>query len=252
MKVKVLQLNIWYGRIPGFENLISFLKQEDADIMFFQEVHNGESAHIPVKFRLFSELSKLFPEHEGVFEAGFCDITPFGNIESGNATLIRGKITGKKNIFFDVPYKTFDNEEEADFENTPQTLLEMSSEIDGKTINTFNIHGIWGFDGRDSERRFKMADKIIKSTQGKENVILAGDFNLNPDTEAVRNIENHLKNVFSNTLISTFNTKRKKTEWAKNKVVDMIFVSPSVKILEKRCSDVDVSDHLPLIAELEV
>jgi endonuclease/exonuclease/phosphatase family metal-dependent hydrolase len=34
--------------------------------------------------------------------------------------------------------------------------------------------------------------------------------------------------------------------------VDMIFVSSSTKILKKECPDVEVSDHLPLVVELEI
>jgi endonuclease/exonuclease/phosphatase family metal-dependent hydrolase len=34
--------------------------------------------------------------------------------------------------------------------------------------------------------------------------------------------------------------------------VDMLFVSPGIKIIDRQCPDVDISDHLPVVATLEV
>lgn len=252
MQVKVLQLNVWYGRTPDFNDLTSFLKKEDADIMFFQEVYDGKDTSLPQNYRLFEIFKKEFPEHHAVFKAAFADITPVGNIESGNAIFVRGKIKEHKNIFFDAPYKTFDNEAQTDFSNNPQTVVFAKAEIESEALNLFSLHGIWGFDGRDNARRFQMVDKVISEFQGKENVILAGDFNLNPDTTAAKRIGKHLKSVFGLSLKSTFNVKLRNKPWAKTAVVDMIFVSPNINVIEKDCPVVDASDHLPLIATLEI
>ena len=34
--------------------------------------------------------------------------------------------------------------------------------------------------------------------------------------------------------------------------VDMIFVSPNIKIIEHDCPDVDISDHLPLVTTMSI
>lgn len=252
MKIKVLQLNAWKGRTPDLNNLTSFLKETNADVMLFQEVYDGSDTTTPPGFRLFSVFKNLFPDYDAVFKPAFCDITPVGNVETGNAIFVRGKIKESKNIHFDVPYETVNNDARTDFSVEAQTMLSVKAEVQNVELNLISLHGIWGFDGRDNPRRFMMVDKVIAEFSGKENVILAGDFNLNPDTEAAKRIEKHLHSVFGNTLKSTFNMKFKTNPGFATAVVDMIFVSPEIKVLEKECPIVDASDHLPLIATLEV
>ena len=97
-----------------------------------------------------------------------------------------------------------------------------------------------------------MSQKIVNNLQGKEHVILAGDFNLQPNTQTISNIEKQLKNVFRGELKTTFNMKRKDNPGYASAVVDMIFVSKHIKILKHYCPNVDVSDHLPLVCVFEV
>ena len=35
-------------------------------------------------------------------------------------------------------------------------------------------------------------------------------------------------------------------------VVDMVFASSRLKILDHQCPDVDISDHLPLVVKIEI
>jgi endonuclease/exonuclease/phosphatase family metal-dependent hydrolase len=65
-------------------------------------------------------------------------------------------------------------------------------------------------------------------------------------------IEKKLKNVFKDELRSTFNMRHKQNPGYASAVVDMIFVSPDLKISKHYASDADVSDHIPLIIEIEV
>ena len=103
-----------------------------------------------------------------------------------------------------------------------------------------------------SEARRKMSDTIIKNIQGKDNVILAGDTNAKPTNKAMRAVEDHLTNVFGNDLTTTFNMRRKENPGYATAVVDLMYVSPNIRILDKVCPAVDISDHLPLIATFEI
>lgn len=250
MQIKVITLNTWRGEI--LENLISFIKQEDPDILLLQEVYDGKPKNLPSAYRFFQYFQDTFPEYYGVFAAAFCDMTRHGNIEEGTAIFSKFKINLSERTFFDIPYSSINNHAKDRFDDIPQTLLHAQLDAKGIEVNAFSVHGIWGFDGLDSHRRFKMADTIINTISGKENVILGGDFNLNPNTEAVREIEKHLKSVFGVTLISTFNMKHKDDPGYATAAVDMMFVSPNIRVLEKSCPDVDVSDHFPLLATLEI
>ncbi|OGK08907.1 hypothetical protein A2767_06185 [Candidatus Roizmanbacteria bacterium RIFCSPHIGHO2_01_FULL_35_10] len=110
-----------------------------------------------------------------------------------------------------------------------------------------------------------MSRMIVNQIKDKENVILAGDTNVLPNTETINNLEKYLKNVFKDELTTTFNMKIK-TPFVKEAhyfseehlkgfakaVVDMIFVSPNLKVVEHYQPKVDVSDHYPLAIVLEV
>lgn len=250
MQVKIITLNTWRGEI--LENLVSFIKQEDADIFLFQEVYDGKDKNLPSEYRFFQYFQETFPQYHGVFAAAFCDITKYGNIEEGTAIFSKFKIIDSKRTFFDVPYFTFNARAKTRFDDIPQTLLYAQINTGETVLNAFSMHGIWGFDGLDNPRRLQMAETIIKEIGQKENIVLGGDFNLSPNTKAVKSIEKYLHSVFGTTLTSTFNMKHKDNPGYATAAVDMMFVSPNMKVLEKDCPDVDISDHLPLVVTLEI
>jgi endonuclease/exonuclease/phosphatase family metal-dependent hydrolase len=85
--------------------------------------------------------------------------------------------------------------------------------------------------------------------------ILTGDFNTRPQTKTIQAIEAHLNNLFSDKLTTTFNLPRKDVEkhpGYATATVDMMFVSFDIGIIDTYCPRVDVSDHLPLVANLRV
>ena len=97
-------------------------------------------------------------------------------------------------------------------------------------------------------------------------MVLAGDFNVSPDTQTISNIEKYLLNIFKDQLKFTFNLKIKKEAIRQrtyiysgddlkgfaNAAVDMIFVSPGFKVVDHCQPKVDASDHYPLVAVLEI
>jgi len=134
-------------------------------------------------------------------------------------------------------------------------LQHVTADVGGVELHLLNTQGIWGEDGNDTPRRLNMGDIIIKELQGKKPLVVAGDFNINATTQTIANIEKHVKNIFKNELKTSFNLKRKDIEkfpGFSRSVVDMMFVSDDISVLSSSCPDVDISDHMPLIAELEV
>lgn len=240
MKIKFLTLNIWNGGKLS-ENIIKFIAEENPDIISLQETRGPGSVTI-------KELLKLgYHFSEFALRAKFTDGT-----ETGNMILSRFLITRSENIFFDVPYRVYNPEGMTDFSRVPRNMLFTEIQLDDKKINVFNIHGIWGFDGKDNDRRLKMSEIIVNNIKDKKNVILAGDFNCLPNTQTIGNIEKHLKSVFKDELKTTFNMKHKTVGEYETATVDMIFVSSDIKVLDSYSPNVDVSDHMPLVAALEV
>ena len=97
-----------------------------------------------------------------------------------------------------------------------------------------------------------MAKVILEQTKGYKNVIIAGDTNATPNNQAIKDLESKFTNVFKGELTTTFNMKHKTLPGYATAVVDAIFVSPNINVTSHYCPNIDVSDHLPLVAELNI
>lgn len=252
MKVKVINLNLWFGG-KLFDSALGFVKKENPDILLLQEVYDGKNNSFSKNLRTFEIFKKELNLDYYFFSPSFLEKLKDGTkIERGNAIFSKFPIKFKDTIFYDVLYKECAEYKIRDYSFIPRSLQHVKIEMNGNIYDVFNTQGIWGFHGRDSKRRIKMSNTIIKAIEDKQNVILAGDFNVNPDTKTMNNIEQYLTNVFKNELITSFNMKRKDNPGYATAVVDMIFVSNNLKIADHYCPNVDVSDHLPLVCVLDV
>ena len=255
MNLKFISLNLYEGGLL-FDNISTFLKAENADIIAFQEVNNGVDPKLPSNLRSIQVLSELLPDYHHFFAPEILLRYPEGKIDIGNAIFSRFPISNEETIFLNIPYGEYDPVPiGGDFSKHPKNMQCCAVNVDDTTLKVCNLHGIWGLDGTDNEDRLKMSDLIVDQIEGKGKVILAGDFNLKPNTQTIANIEKHLNNVFKDELKTTFNLTRKDLErfpGYATAVVDMIFTSQELAVINHYCPKVDVSDHLPLIIEVEV
>lgn len=264
MKIKFLCLNLWEG---GFlmEDILEFIKKENPDILALQEVYNGHDVKWSPEFRSIDILQAKLDYKYHHFAPAFLEKRDIGLLEQGNAVFSRFPIKSSKVTFYDRPYaKNFVKVFEA-FPDVPRNLQHVVLDLGGRELNIFNTQGIWGGrDGGDNERRFNMSDIIVSQIKDKTNVILAGDFNLQNTTQAIGNIEKYLINIFKGKVNTTFNMKRKINPNVKRQtkyfnpagyseaIVDMIFTSPNIKVFDYSCPQVDISDHFPLLVNLEI
>jgi endonuclease/exonuclease/phosphatase family metal-dependent hydrolase len=244
-------LNMWQGG-NFFDAVIEFIRKENPDIIVLQEVYNGHNPTWERNYRSIDTMKENFDYPYFDFAPAFLDKTDFADIEQGNATFSRFPILDSDITFYDEPYRPRRGDVPEERETTPRNLQRVAVQLPDKVLNVFNTQGIWGEDGNDNPRRLEMGDIIAGKIKDKENVILAGDFNVLEDTQTIAKIEQHLTNIFKNTLTTSFNMRVKTDGGYGTAVVDMIFVSPHLKILRRECPDIDVSDHLPLVVELEV
>lgn len=252
MKIKFITLNVWLGGIL-FEAILDFLKNEKPDILVCQEVYDGKDPSLERRFRSFDLLKQKLQFTNATFASAFQqNIEGAGKVASGNAIFSNFPIVPIKTTFYDVPYNPDFAKPPSDFSYTPRNLQQAVLTANGIQLNVFNTQGIWGFDGKDTERRLKMGETIAREVKGEENVVLAGDFNMDPEAKAMAKVEKHLKNVFKNELKTSFNMKRKTNPGYATAVVDMVFVSKKIEVLEHYCPQADVSDHLPLVCRLEI
>ena len=252
--MKILTLNTWY-RGERFENIKKFLVDERADFYFLQEVFNGNRQDLNEKFRAVNVFQKLFPTFHFYFSAAILDTRKKeGDVENGQLLMSRWPFTSTEALFVDVPYGAYDEESMSGFSNFPSLIPTGTVSIDGKMLTLCNVHGPVNLKGReDDQRRLRMRDILLGHIT--EHTIIAGDFNVCPETQTIRSLEDRLTNVFKGKFETTFNTKWKDLKAQPGyatAVVDYVFVSKGIRVMRALSPKVDVSDHMPLAVEVEI
>jgi endonuclease/exonuclease/phosphatase family metal-dependent hydrolase len=258
MIIKFLTLNSWHGgaHYHFFEDIVSFLRKQDADVVFLQETYNGTDPALPIHLRFVQALQERLHYPASHFAPAFKNVLPEGNIEEGNLILSKFPITATGVTFFNEPFNDHYIDKAENYPSCPRNLQHAVLDTPAGEVHAFNFQGVWDLDGDSySERRRKMSETIINAIREKQRILLAGDTNAKPTNKAMRDIEQYLTSVFGNSLTTSFNIRRKDMEKFPGygtAVVDLMYVSPDIEILEKACLDVDLSDHLPLVATLRL
>ncbi|MBL8029924.1 MAG: endonuclease/exonuclease/phosphatase family protein [Candidatus Doudnabacteria bacterium] len=267
MNIKYLNLNIWMGNL--LKPALEFLKEQDADIVSLQEVLDTEYLNAPARFRLKETLLKELGYKYYAYFPLVKEMTLEYPAFFGNMVLSKFPIQASKEIWFDRSFVEWNKN--GGYEEFPRGMLQVSIQLpSNKILQIFNVHGIWGTHGRDTERRLEMVRTILNNLPPEnELTVLSGDFNLNeniypevggkPDlkkpqrTKSVALLEERLVNVFRDERVTSFNMnyKDKATTYA-CAVVDLVFISPDLKLLLKNHSQKEVSDHTPQVVEIEI
>lgn len=262
MIIKILNLNLFEGGL-FFDNILDFIEKEKPDILSLQEVFDSKNENLAKNYCSVNVLSENLPEYYHFFDPEFIALENNEKLPLGNAIFSKFPIASK-NFYSLNPYLPFGEYDivakNNDYSNHPKNIQHAEIFIDvaeKKSLNIFNLHGIWGLDGTDNPARLKMSEIIIEAIKNKDNVILSGDFNLQPNTKTILNIEKHLTNIFrpeidSKKLISTFNMKHKTNPGYATAIVDMFFTSKNMRIRSKKILLDDLSDHLGILVEIDL
>lgn len=254
MKIKFITINVWFGG-KVWDNLTDFIRYEKPDILAIQEVYNGQDPQLEKRYRTMNEFENLFGDFLPHNAFGATVLDKNVNVTWGNGVFSKFPITNYQTVFFDLPFTEYDFDVDSDPRLAAEGMLEAEISVADKKLYTYSWHGVWDNHGRDTDNRFIMGEKIVEAIKGKENVILAGDTNVDPDTQVISNISEKLRleSVFGTSLQSTFNMSQKEEpgNYASSPV-DMVFVSSGIKVIEKEMPQVDISDHYPLKVLLEV
>ncbi|HKR82118.1 MAG TPA: endonuclease/exonuclease/phosphatase family protein [Candidatus Saccharimonadales bacterium] len=255
MKLKVVTLNLWLGGLL-LEDVIKFLQRQDADIVLLQEVFNGTDATLAPRFRSMQVLQQRLPQYVAQdFAAAYRDFDHTnGKAQRGGAILSKFPIIERNVAFLAGAYSETYRDIPEQYADCPRELEHVVVRTPTGNVNIYNMQGVWDLDGDNySERRQKMADVVLAAVQGKSHIILGGDTNAKPTNQAIKRIETELESVFKDELTSSFNMRRKDNPGYATAVVDMLFVSRrDMHVISHECPDVDISDHLPLVMEVEV
>jgi endonuclease/exonuclease/phosphatase family metal-dependent hydrolase len=253
MDITVVSLNMWDGGVL-FDKLIAFLASTQADVILLQEVYNGTDLTLLPQYRSMAILNDTIHYPYQYFSADFLDIEDAaGKAERGNAILSKLPIINASTHHYGPQYSTTYRTSTGEYYNCPHNLQHVTLSIPTGSVHVFNLHGVWDMDGDSfSEARQQMSQAVITDTQQFSHVLLAGDTNAKSTNQAVRNWEPQLTSVFGTELTSTFNMHQKDNPGYATASVDMMFVSNDIIVKYKSCPDVDISDHLPLVATFHI
>ena len=252
MVIKIVSLNMWLGGIL-MDDLLDFLKYQDADIVALQEVYNGTDGSLERQYRSMEILKKALGYPYENFAPDFRDYERTnGKAVRGNAILSKFPILSYDVTYFGAPYsESAYRDVPGNYHNCPRNLQHVVLDTVAGNVDVYNIQGVWDLDGDNySEPRKNMSKTVLSAVKEKANVILMGDTNAKPGNKAIKAVEQELKSVFEDSVTSTFNMRRKDNPGYATAAVDMVFVSKNIEIIDRKCDDVDISDHLPVSAVL--
>lgn len=228
--MKIVFLNVWGDRMQ--DTLVGYLEEQarDTDIFCFQEATEEMKRRTANVLSNYVEIShyKYISEVEDFAQATFVrkDIT----VLSSDILMPDSMDTG--------------------------LAIYTKVQVSGGSLYVCNVHGMSRpNEKRDDSGRIKQSQELIDFFKDKaEPVIIGGDFNLFPDTQSIRMFTD---NGYRD-LIQEFNiaTTRNHLVWDRYPVKmaysDYVFLNDKVTLKSFTVTDNEVSDHLPLLLEIEV
>ena len=234
--MKVITLNLWEGEI--LEPLKFFINNhsEDIDVFCLQRTLNTD------KSNLFELIQDILPNFNGYFSEIVSGI--------GLATFVNKRLNIDKIEKFDILYpeeiKNLRNEKGEPYYHRIVQVLSIGE----PKINIFNFHGIPGNlkqDTLEREVQTKRLNDVLEKYSNPK--IIVGDFNLNPDTKGISDLENKMVNLMKG---SPYKTTRTRFYTRKDIMpfADYIFTSRDIKVKEFKVLPDEVSDHCALFLEI--
>jgi endonuclease/exonuclease/phosphatase family metal-dependent hydrolase len=256
--MKIISFNIGI-KIDNAEEVAEYLKTQDADIVCLQEAMRPLELSVSSIYRseeiIKESLKKIYPHYffapEWVADMfyepeGIPNKTFNGMVEQGKLILSKYPIVHGYNYFYHKDYE-FDRERR-DFylgNDHGRTLQVCEINVNGKIVQVGNIHGTYTSDKKDTKRTIQQNKFILEKLKNKKlPTILLGDFNLLPDTKSMSLIDKKYENLDKKFNIS--NTR------PKGQVIDYVFIDKNFFAKNLQAEATDISDHYPLIAELEL
>lgn len=257
--MRIISLNTWGGR-AGKERLLSFFKAhaDTTNIFCLQEIWSAAYKHLDghlaggvaikheqVMTHGLQELSAVLPNHTPFFRPHFMDNYGLLMFVSKNLPVLE-----EGEVFV---YKEKGHVPEGDVGYHARNIQYVTVAAVTGPITVINFHGLWNGAGKgkkDSPERLEQSEKILDFMRGLKNpFVFCGDFNLLPDTESIRKFEDAgLRN-----LIREFGVTSTRTSFytKPQRFADYAFLSKNVNLKDFKVLPDEVSDHAPLLIEVE-
>ncbi len=248
--MKILQLNIWQGRI--IRQVADLIAAEDPDIVCMQEVLSApQDVQRYFEFmRSYELLQELLPAYEhGYFTPTFSFSFMDQKIQNGIATISKIPLNGRRSVDIHGTFKHSDDPHE----NTPNIRVAqiMQAEVRGKNVWIVNHHGYHIFDQYGDDNTLKATQKLAGELQKlKGPVIVCADMNIVAESKAMR--------PFDAQFVDLTDTHKLKTTLSQLSHVpldipcDHILVTKDIDVQSFSSYDTAATDHRPLIVEFDL
>ncbi len=262
--LRILSLNLWGGQ--AYEPLLAYVRERapETDIFCFQEALDAPvllSLVCGFRTTLYRELADALPEFVGVFDpvVGWDEPAAAGptvRVSFGLATFARHTLPlGARRAASIIEHEdTLDAI--AGMHRITRRLQLTEVQLPDAALLVANFHGI-GRPGTklDTDERLAQSRAIRQVLAAHDGpVVLTGDFNLLPETESVRLLEDGLRNLVMEGAIPTTRSRINPYYGTsqEQRHADYTFVSPGLRVADFQVPDVAVSDHLPLLLTLDL
>ena len=245
MKLSVLQWNVWFKEKA--DNVVRFVRETDADIVCLQEL-TRDSADNPGR-DIVAEIEAL--GYHSAYEATLIRYGT-GTITMGDGIFSKFPLTDKRHV-----YVQREDPSSHHYSKENRLYVEATLSVGNSTLTVGTVHLSYVSEFFVDAEKKKEVDKLLAAVRGNtERFILSGDLNSNPDTYTIERLEKILKPAGPDYAQATWTTKpfsydgfeASTLDWR----LDYVFTTPDVKVLESKIIQTDVSDHLPILATIEI
>lgn len=264
--MKIISLNAQAAY--SFTSLMAFLEahRADTDVFCFQEITSFEGTAPSqegdgLRPDAFQQIARRLPGFHGLYAPvqdridwieGFS-----GRASFGLATFVRPGLLllDQADTFLCNSLNSYIS---GDYASLGYNALRVTVPHAGGGLTICGLHGIsLPGDKLDSPARLEQSSRLLRFMSDRQGgAVIMGDFNLLPQTESVRRIENAgYRNLVREYGIATTRgslVKKLHPEYGAGpfgfqEYADYAFVSPDIEVSSFDVPDLPVSDHLPLI-----
>lgn len=264
LTMKLASLNISI-KVDNTKEVINFLDEQKSDIIALQESLRHFNDSVFEKNKTAHDIEKAFEQtHPYSFFAPIWvskNITKgdevyldFGGlVEQGTQIISKFPIKFASNNFYYNDYFYGFDATEFKTKDWSRSIQLTILNIEGKPLKIINVHGIWN-ETRMGDKRTMHQCQFILDEALKDDMptIIAGDFNLLPESESIGILNEKLRN-----LITEYKVTKTRPEFddgldTGGVVVDYIFVNDKVKVNDFKMIETDISDHFPLVLDFDI
>lgn len=248
MQINVASWNIWVFGGHDYKGIAKFIKKNNVEIIGLQEATINYDK--PKNQNITEEIAREL--NYNYFFDPITDARPKHNFIFGNAVISKFPIAAVKS------YNLNPSSIKSDGTFMTERRKIIHSKIDlgkNKSLNFLTAHLQYSKKFKTNYIKKAEVDTIISVVSGlKKPIVLTGDFNLTPESREIKRMGNVLKRIGGNKPTWTM-YPFEAYGWHEDRLkyrLDNIFISKGMSYKDFKVGKSKISDHLPIIAKVDL